>query len=69
VRAFAAVSEAEIEAAIRFLALGCGLVVEGAGAVGVAALLAGKVPVAGRVVVVLTGRNIAAGVLARILER
>ncbi len=67
VRAFAAVSEAEIEAAIRLLAVDCGLVVEGAGAVGVAALLAGRVPVAGRVVVVLTGRNIAATALARIL--
>src|SRR6266508_1318811 len=68
VHAFAAVSEAEIEAAIRFLAVGCGLVVEGAGAVGVAALLAGKVPVAGQVAVVLTGRNIAAAALARILQ-
>jgi threonine dehydratase len=67
VHAFAAVSEAEIEAAIRFLAAGCGLVVEGAGAVGVAALLAGKVPVRGRVVVVLSGRNIAPAALARIL--
>jgi threonine dehydratase len=67
VRAFAAAGEAEIEAAIRFLATGCGLVVEGAGAVGLAALLAGRVPVRGRVVVLLTGRNIAAGTLARIL--
>jgi threonine dehydratase len=68
VHAFAAVTEAEIEAAVRFLALGCGLVVEGAGAVGVAALLAGKVPLHGRTVVLLTGRNIAAGDLARVLE-
>jgi threonine dehydratase len=67
VRAFAAVGEAEIEAAIRFLATGCGLVVEGAGAVGVAALMAGSVPVRGRAVVLLTGRNIAAATLARIL--
>ncbi len=67
VRAIATVSEAEIEAAIRFLAVGCGLVVEGAGAVGVAALLAGKVPVTGQVVVVLSGRNIAPAALARIL--
>jgi threonine dehydratase len=69
VHAFAAVSEAEIEAAVRFLALRCGLVVEGAAAAGVAALLAGRVPAAGRVVVVLTGRNIAAAALARVLSR
>jgi threonine dehydratase len=68
VRAFAAAGEAEIEAAIRFLAVGCGLVVEGAGAVGVAALLAGRVPVRGRAVVLLTGRNIAASTLARVLD-
>ncbi len=64
---FAAVSEAEIEAAVRFLALDCGLVVEGAGAVGVAALLAGRVPAAGQVVVLLTGRNIDPATLARVL--
>jgi threonine dehydratase len=64
---FAAVSEAEIEAAVRFLALDCGLVVEGAGAVGVAALLAGRVPAAGRVVALVTGRNLAQATLARIL--
>jgi threonine dehydratase len=67
VRDLVAVTEAEIEAAIRFLARGCGLVVEGAGAVGVAALLAGTVPLAGRTVAVLTGRNIATPTLARIL--
>jgi threonine dehydratase len=67
VHSFAAVSEAEIEAAIRFLALRCGLVVEGAGAAGMAALLAGKVPVAGQAVVLLTGRNIAPATLARIV--
>jgi threonine dehydratase len=66
-RDLVAVTEPEIEAAIRFLAEGCGLVVEGAGAVGVAALLAGKVPPEGRVVLPLTGRNIAAAALARIL--
>jgi threonine dehydratase len=42
--------------------------VEGAGAVGVAALLAGRVPLDGPVVVLLSGRNIAAGTLARILH-
>jgi threonine dehydratase len=68
VHAFAAVTEAEIERAIRLLAAG-GLVVEGAGAVGLAALLAGRVPLDGQVVVLLSGRNIAAGTLARILGR
>jgi threonine dehydratase len=68
VRAFVAVSEEEIEAAVRFLAAHAGWVVEGAGAVGMAALLAGKVPVAGRAVVLLTGRNIATSVLARLLR-
>jgi threonine dehydratase len=66
VHALVAVTEAEIERAIRFLAAN-GLVVEGAGAVGVAALLAGRVPLDGPVVVLLSGRNIAAGTLARIL--
>ncbi|HEV2778638.1 MAG TPA: pyridoxal-phosphate dependent enzyme [Actinophytocola sp.] len=65
---FATVTEAEIAAAIRFLALDCGLVVEGAGAVGVAALMSGKVPVAGTPVVLLTGRNIAARTLGGILS-
>jgi threonine dehydratase len=65
----AAVTEPEIEAAIRYLAHECGLVVEGSGAVGVAALLAGTVPEpAGPVVVLLTGRNIAAPVLHRVLR-
>jgi threonine dehydratase len=66
VHALVAVTETEIERAIRFLAAG-GLVVEGAGAVGVAALLAGRVPLDGEVVVLLSGRNIAAPTLARIL--
>jgi threonine dehydratase len=63
-----AVTEDEIAAAIRFLAVGCGLVVEGAGAVGIAALMAGKVPVAGKAVALLTGRNISADTLAAILR-
>jgi threonine dehydratase len=69
VHAFVAVTEEEITDAVRYLATGCGLVVEGAGAVGLAALLAGKVPVAGTAVVLLTGRNIAAGRIAAILDR
>jgi threonine dehydratase len=69
VHAIVAVTEEEIERAIRFLAAS-GLVVEGSGAVGVAALLAGRVPADGATVaVLLTGRNIAAGTLARVLDR
>jgi threonine dehydratase len=64
---FITVTEDEIAAAIRQLATRCGLVVEGSGAVGVAALLAGKVPVGGRTVAMLTGRNISPDVLGRIL--
>jgi threonine dehydratase len=43
-------------------------VAEAAAAVGVAALLAGAVPLAGPPVVVLTGRNIAPALLARLLD-
>lgn len=63
------VREEEIEAAIRHLAECHGLVVEGAGAVAVAALLAGKVDArGGRPVALVTGRNIAADTLARLLR-
>jgi threonine dehydratase len=68
VHSFARVTEAEIEAAIRFLALDHGLVVEGAGAVGVAALMSGRVDLAGRAVVLLTGRTLTAAALARVLN-
>jgi threonine dehydratase len=67
VHSFATVTEPQIADAIGFLANRCGLVVEGAGAVGVAALLAGDIPVSGRAVAMLTGRNIAPAVLGRIL--
>jgi threonine dehydratase len=65
----AAVTEAEIADAIRFLARAHGLVAEGAAAVGVALLRAREeVRVLGDpVVVVLTGRTIALPTLARIL--
>jgi threonine dehydratase len=62
----AAVSEAELRAAVRWLAGRVGLVVEGSGAAGFAAVLAGRLPVPGRTVVVLTGRNIDLAVLAGI---
>ena len=64
----ATVSEAEIATAMRFLAFEHGLVAEGSAAVGVAALLTRRVaPTAGPTVVIVTGRNIAAGTLARVL--
>lgn len=60
-----AVTEAEIHAALRFLATGHGLVAEGAGAVTVAALLAGKIAAPdGDVVAIVSGRNIALPALA-----
>lgn len=54
-----AVSEPELTTAIRYLAAEHGLVVEGSGAAGVAALMAGRVRPSGQTVVIVTGRNIA----------
>jgi threonine dehydratase len=63
------VSENEIADAIRFLAREHGLVVEGSAAVGVAALLQGRVALdGGTTAVVLTGRNIAPKLLAEVLS-
>lgn len=62
----ALVSEAEIAAALRQLAA-AGHVVEGAAAVGVAALLAGKVVPEGPAVAILSGGNIDPALHARIL--
>ena len=59
-------TEAEIAAGIRHLAAVEGETVEGAGAVGVAALLAGKVRPGGPVVLPLTGANIDPALHARI---
>jgi threonine dehydratase len=61
------VSEAEIRTAIRHLVTERGCVAEGAGAAAVAALLAGKVPVRGRAVAVVSGRNITMPVLTSVL--
>lgn len=55
-------SEAEIAAGIRHVALVEGEVVEGAGAVGIGAILAGKVAAPGPIAVILSGRNIDAAV-------
>jgi threonine dehydratase len=61
------VTEDEIREAMRYLALQRGVVAEGSGAAPVAAILAGRVAEAGRVVAVVSGRNIAADVLAQVL--
>ena len=65
------VSDAEIEAALRFLLLRGKILVEPTGAVPAAAVLAGKLPMArgSRVGVVLSGGNIDPGLLAGILAR
>jgi len=57
------VSEAAIAEAMRWLLIHERVVVEGSGAVGVAALLERRVHPAGPVAVVLTGRNVARAVL------
>lgn len=62
------VSEEEIRAAVFTLLDLAQLVVEGAGAVGVAALLINKVNVSGKVVAVLTGANIDASLLLEIMS-
>jgi threonine dehydratase len=59
-------TEAEIEDAVRFMATAVGVVCEGAAAAAVAAARAGRAG-AGRVVVVVSGRNIAAPRLAALL--
>jgi len=62
------VSEEEMRAAVFTLLELAQLVVEGSGAVGIAALLAGRVELAGRkVVAVLTGANIDASLLFEIM--
>lgn len=64
----AAVSDVEAAAAVREAMLSLKLVVEPGGAVGLAALVAGKIPVAGRTVaVVLSGGNVDPAAYARIV--
>jgi threonine dehydratase len=62
------VSEAEIAAGIRTAYFEAGEVIEGAAAVGIAALEAGKVRSKGPVTIVLTGRNIDMGLHHRIID-
>lgn len=63
-----AVSEAEIARAMRHLVREHGIVAEGSGAAGVAALLAGKVDAVGRTVAVVSGRNVTLETFARVLH-
>ncbi|MDQ6805576.1 MAG: pyridoxal-phosphate dependent enzyme, partial [Actinomycetota bacterium] len=67
----AVVSEDEVAEAMVFLLERAKLVVEGAGAVGVAALLGGRVPGAesGTTAVILSGGNVDAGLLAELARR
>jgi threonine dehydratase len=64
-----AVSEESIVDAVRTLARRAGLVVEGSGAVGLAALASGRISPQGTVVLLVTGRNIATDAYARILAQ
>jgi threonine dehydratase len=65
------VDEDQVAEAMVFLMERSKLVVEGAGAVGVAALLAGRLPgpVDGTTVLVLSGGNVGAGMLAEVARR
>ena len=63
------VSDQEIAAAIRLLAREHGLVVEGAGAAGVAALVSGRIGSrSGRTAILVTGRNITPSLFAQVLQ-
>jgi threonine dehydratase len=63
------VSDAEIAEAVRFLLFRCKLLVEPTGAVSLAAVIAGKVPIpaGARIGVVLSGGNVDPEVLARLI--
>jgi threonine dehydratase len=63
------VNEGSVRTAVRDLAVHAGLVVEGASAVTLAALVAGLVPRDRAVLLVLTGRNIAPALLTELLAR
>src|SRR5580658_360298 len=62
------VTEEAIDEAVRVLFFRMKLVVEPSGALGLAALLGGAPPIAGRVGVILSGGNIDPAVMARILK-
>jgi threonine dehydratase len=61
------VTESELRAAMRWLYRAHGLVVEGAGAAATAAVLAGRVHANGRLVVLVTGRNVTPEIYADVL--
>ena len=63
-----AVDDDELRAAMRWLFARHGLVAEGSGAAAVAAVLSHKVEIPGRLVVVVTGRNVAAQRYAKIIQ-
>ncbi len=71
VKQLVVVTEDQIAEAMVFLLERSKLVVEGAGAVGVAALLAGNLlkPIEGATAVVLSGGNVGAGMLAEVARR
>lgn len=62
------VPEAAIRRAMRELVTSAGLVVEGSGAVGLAALTAGLLPANRPLVLALTGRNVATALLREVLD-
>ncbi len=63
------VSDAEVRTAMRYAFEVLKLVIEPGGAVGLAAVLAGKIPAAGRCIgVIASGGNVDSGLFARILE-
>lgn len=62
------VEERDIARGMRFLALEHGVVAEGSAAVGVAAVLAQRVALHGPAVLVVTGANVDAAVLSRVLD-
>ena len=63
-----AVDDDELRAAMRWLFAHHGLVAEPSGAAGIAAVLGGKIDIAGQLVIVVTGRNIAADRFAKVLQ-
>ena len=63
-----AVDDDELRSAMRSLFANHGVVSEGSGAAGLAAVLSGRLDIAGHLVVVVTGRNIAANRFAKVLQ-
>jgi threonine dehydratase len=62
------VSVADVAACVRMLALDAKVIAEGAGAAPVAAALSGQLPEATKIVCIVSGGNIDAGVLAEIIS-